>query len=262
MVKRIAVGAGVAVAAVLVLTSCVRLVQNGFDDRHSLSDRVTEVRVQNGSGNVTVRGGDSGAGTDIRRRVEYPKGRDKPEGVSYRLEGTTLVLDGCGSRCSVDYDVTLPSADVRITGENSSGDVHLERVASVDLHVGSGNATFRDVAGSVRVDNSSGDLDVVAVGGDFTGRVGSGNTRLSGMRGAVTVESSSGDVDLATDAVKSVRADAGSGNLTVVVPPGSYRVDAATGSGETAVSVADDPNGAAELYLRSGSGDVTVRAAA
>lgn len=262
MVKRIAVGVGVVVAAVLALTSCVRLVQNGFDDRHTLSDQVTEVRIQNGSGNVTVRGGDGAAGTEIRRRVTYPKGRDKPGDVSHRLEGSTLVLDGCGSQCTVDYEVVLPSEDVRITGENSSGDVHLERVASVDLHVGSGDATFRNVAGAVRVDNSSGDVDAVAVGGDFNGRVGSGNTRLAEMRGAVTVESSSGDVDLATAAVKSVRADAGSGNVTVTVPPGSYRVDADTGSGETDIAVGNDPNGAAELYLRSGSGDVTVRAAA
>ena len=147
VVKRIALAAGVAVAAALALTSCVRLVQNGFDDKHSVSDQVTEVRLQNGSGDVTVRSKDGATETEIRRRVEYPKDTDKPGGVSHRMEGSTLVLDGCGSRCSVDYEVTVPSKDVRITGRNSSGDVLLEGVASVEVEIGSGDATVRDVAG-------------------------------------------------------------------------------------------------------------------
>ncbi|MCE6995628.1 DUF4097 domain-containing protein [Saccharothrix sp. S26] len=262
MVKRIALAAGVVVVAALALTSCVRLVQNGFDDSHTVSEQVTEVRLRNGSGNVVVRGEEGATATEIRRRVEYPKDVDKPGGVSHRVEGSTLVLDGCGSRCSVDYEVTVPSKDVRITGENSSGDVRIEGVAGVEVEIGSGDATFRDVAGVVRVDNSSGDLEVAGVGGEFTGKVGSGTTRLSDMRGPVTVDSSSGDVTVRLAAVNSVRADAGSGNVTVDVPQGAFKVDVDAGSGEKDIKVEDDPNAAAVLTLRSGSGDVTVRQAA
>jgi putative component of toxin-antitoxin plasmid stabilization module len=261
VVKRIALTVGVAVAAALALTSCVRLVQNGFDDKHSVSDQVTEVRLQNGSGDVTVRSKDGATETEIRRRVEYPKGSDKPGGVSHRLEGSTLVLDGCGSGCSVSYEVTVPSKDVKITGRNNSGDVLLERVASVDVEVGSGRTTVREVAGAVNIDNDSGDLDANTVGGDFVGRVGSGSTRLAGMGGSVTIDADSGDVDVAMTTVSSLRADVGSGSLDVTVPQGAYKIDVDAGSGDKKIDVKNDPNGAAELYLRAGSGDVTVRAA-
>ncbi|MCC8249108.1 DUF4097 family beta strand repeat-containing protein [Saccharothrix luteola] len=262
MVKRIALTVGVAVTAALALTSCVRLVHNTFDDTHAVSDQVTEVRLQNGSGDVTVRGQEGVTETQVRRRVEYPKGSDKPGGVSHRMEGSTLVLDGCGNQCSVDYEVTVPSKDVKVTGRNSSGDVHLEGVASVDVEVGSGSTTVREVAGPVRVDNDSGDLDATAVGGDFTGRVGSGSTRLVDMSGSVTIDSDSGDVDVAIVAVNSVRADMGSGSLNVTVPQGAYKIDVDAGSGEQKVDVKNDPNGSAELHLRTDSGDVTVRPAA
>ena len=262
MVKRIALAAGVAVAAALVLTSCVRLVQNSFDDTHSVSGQVTEVRLQNGSGNVVVRSKEGATETEVRRRVEYPKDADKPSGVFHRVEGSTLVLDGCGNRCSVNYDVTVPSKDVRITGENSSGDVRLEGVAGVEVEVGSGDTTVRDVAGVVRVDNSSGDLEVSDVGGEFTGKIGSGTTKLSNMRGAVTVDSSSGDVTVQLAAVNSVRADVGSGSLTVDVPEGAFKIDVQADSGEKDIKVKHDPSAAAQLTLRAGSGDVTVRHAA
>lgn len=262
MVKRIALAAVVAVAAAVALTSCVQLVQSGFDDQHSVTGQVTEVRLQNGAGDVLVRSRAGGGGdTEIRRHVRYPKDRDRPEGVSHRTEGSTLVLDGCGSNCSVDYEVTVPSKDVRITGTNDSGDVRLEGVAAVEVEIGSGNATVRDVAGVVRVDIGSGDLDVADVDGDSQTLIHSGNARLADMRGAVTVDSGSGDVDVHTAAAVSVRAESGSGNLTVKVPKGAYKVNVDADSGDKEVQITDDPSASVELVLRSGSGDVTLRAA-
>jgi hypothetical protein len=262
VVKRIALATVVAVAAAVALTSCVRLVENGFDDVHSVADQVTEVRLQNGSGDVIVRSrAAAGTGaTEIRRHVQYPKDRDKPEGASHHMEGTTLILNGCGNRCAVDYEVTVPSKDVRIVGNNDSGDVRLESVAAVEIEVGSGDTTVRGVAGVVRITTGSGDLDVADVDGDFTGRVSSGRTHLADMRGKVTIDNGSGDVDVQMAAVVSVRAETGSGDLTVKVPKGAYQVDVDADSGEKAVEVGNDPNATAELVLRAGSGDVTVRA--
>ncbi|WP_447004841.1 DUF4097 family beta strand repeat-containing protein [Saccharothrix isguenensis] len=262
MVKRIALTAVVVVAAAVALTSCVRLVQSGFDDQHSVTGQVAEVRLQNGSGDVLVRSRAGGGGdVEVRRHVSYPKDANKPEGISHRMEGSTLVLDGCGNRCSVDYEVTVPSEDVRISGVNDSGDVRLEGVAAVEVEVGSGNATVRDVSGVVRVDIGSGDLDVADVGGDSQALVGSGNARLANMRGAVTVDAHSGDVDVQMAAVLSVRAETGSGNLTVKVPKGAYKVNVGASSGDKEVEIANDPNASAELVLHAGSGDVTLRAA-
>ena len=261
MVKGIAWVAVAAVSAAVSLTSCVRLVQESFDDQHVVTGGITEVAFDNGSGNVVVRSRPGASETEVRRHVRYPRTTDKPSGGTHRVEGSKLVLGGCGDQCSVDYEVLVPSADVRVSGVAGSGDVRLEGVAAVEVRVDSGNAVVRDVSGAVRVDNGSGDVEVTSVGGDFAGSVDSGHARLSGIRGAVTVENGSGDIDVEMAAVASVRADADSGNVTVRVPRGAYRVDVQVDSGTRTVDVEDAPGASAELVLRSGSGDITVRAA-
>ncbi|MFD7658842.1 DUF4097 domain-containing protein [Actinosynnema sp. NPDC059797] len=259
--RRIGSAAVAVVIAAVALTSCVRLVQHGFEDQHTVTQSITEVRLQNGSGNVLVRSSEGATSTDVRRRLQYPKSAEKPSGLFHRVEGTTLVLDGCGNRCTVDYEVVVPSADVRVVGENSSGDVRFEGVAAVEVQVGSGNADMRDVSGPIRIDNHSGDVTAANVGGDFTGQLGSGNATLSDMHGAVTVEDHSGDVDVHVTAAKSVHAVSGSGNVTVRVPRAPYRVDVETGSGDQRVGVPNDPAAPVELFLRASSGDVNVLAA-
>ncbi|GAA1268557.1 DUF4097 family beta strand repeat-containing protein [Saccharothrix xinjiangensis] len=258
--KRFGLAAVAVVTAAVALTSCVRLVHHGFEDQHTVTQSITEVRLRNGSGEVVVRSGTGATSTDVRRRLQYPKNAERPSGASHRVEGTTLVLDGCGDRCTVDYEVVVPSADVRVVGENDSGDVRFEGVASVEVEVGSGNAEIRDVSGLIRIRNDSGDVSVVDVGGEFTGWVGSGNANLSDMRGEVTVDSNSGDVDVSMTAATSVHAVSGSGNVTVRVPRTPYRVDVDTGSGEQVVRVPNDPDAPVQLFLRASSGDVEVLA--
>ncbi|CCH35558.1 hypothetical protein BN6_83410 [Saccharothrix espanaensis DSM 44229] len=262
VVKRLALASVAAVLVAGTLSSCVRLVENSSSDTSDITDGVATVRIQNGAGNVRVRSAEGASGTQVVRKLEYPKDADKPTGATHRLEGDVLVLDGCGSRCTASYEVTVPSKDVKVTGENSSGDVALEGVASVDATFGSGNTTLRDVAGAVNVKNSSGDLVASDIGGAFTGKLGSGNTRLSKMRGPVVVDDGSGDVDIELASPQSVNASAGSGNLTVRVPQGSYKVDADAGTGDKNLNgVKNDPGASVELVLRTDSGDLTLRTA-
>lgn len=259
--KRIAMSAVAAVAVAVSLTSCVRLVQNEAGDDYTINDKVGTVRVQNGAGNVTVRYAEGTSATRVHRVLEYRKGTDKPGGTTHRMEGDTLVLDGCGSNCSANYEVVLPDGGAKVVGDNGSGDVRVEGVAGVELTTGSGNTTLRDVAGVVRLENDSGDVEVSDVGGDFTGRMGSGSIRLSGMRGAVVLENKSGDTEVDMAEVRSVRAEGGSGDLTVRVPKGAYRVEADAGSGDKNIGVTNDPNATVELVLRTKSGTLTVQAA-
>ncbi|GAA1338262.1 DUF4097 family beta strand repeat-containing protein [Saccharothrix algeriensis] len=260
MVKRIALAAVVVVAAAGALSSCVRLVQHRFEDRHEVTGAVVAVRIQNGSGDVTLRSRDGGGGAvEVRRTVHHTRD-DRPDGVTHRLEGDTLVLDGCGDRCSVDYHVTVPSEDVKVVGHNDSGDVTVERVAAVEVSIGSGDAVVREIGGAVRLENGSGDVTASDVGGEFTGRIGSGNARLTRMSGPVLVDDSSGDIEVEMAAAQRVHAESGSGNVTVRVPRGSYRVRTDAGSGEEAVEVPHDPNATVELVLRSGSGDLALSA--
>ncbi|MBW4715603.1 DUF4097 family beta strand repeat-containing protein [Saccharothrix obliqua] len=263
MGKRIALAAVAAVLATGSLSSCVSFVENTFNDRHEVTEKVSTVRIHNGAGDVRLRGSEGVTTTEVKRVVEYPKGTDEPRGVTHRVEGDTLVLDGCGRRCSVNYEVTVPTLGVKVVGDNGSGDVTLEGVASVEVEVGSGDLVVRNVSGPVSLDSGSGDVTVTDVGEGVTARLGSGGARLAKVRGPVRVDNSSGDVDVELAAVQSVRAETGSGNLTVRVPRGGYRVEVSSGSGDVRKSdLVSDPGASAELVLRSGSGDVALSSAA
>ncbi|GAA3881433.1 hypothetical protein GCM10022243_52530 [Saccharothrix violaceirubra] len=260
MVKRI-VAAVAVVTVAMGLTSCVKFVQETLRDEHTIKDQIATVRVQNGSGDAFVRSSDQATEVRIVRTFNFSKSMDAPPKDTYRTEGSTLVLEGCGNQCSVDYEVVVPAKDVKIVGENSSGDVRFEDLASVEIDLGSGNATLKGISGAVRLENNSGDVNATDVGGDFTGQLGSGNATLTGMRGAVSVDNNSGDLIVKMAQVKPVRAEAGSGNVDVRVPAGAYKVEAGSGSGNTDVSVKSDPAATVDLVLRANSGDVTLHAA-
>jgi DUF4097 and DUF4098 domain-containing protein YvlB len=173
----------------------------------------------------------------------------------------------------------VPSKDVRVLGEVGSGDVEVVGVASVEVNAASGNVVVRDLAGPVRIGTGSGDVRVNDVVGDVTSKAGSGGIRLDGVKGSVVVDSGSGDIDgtrmaggvtadtgsgdvrLELVSPQSVRAHSGSGNVTLRVPAGPYRVDARAGHGSRDIGVTDDSKAERELWVHSDSGDVRVRAA-
>ncbi|XVV03687.1 DUF4097 family beta strand repeat-containing protein [Actinosynnema sp. CA-248983] len=261
MGKRVVVAVLGVLVGVAGAAGCVRLVQESFSDQGTITEKVVAVRVQNDSGDVTVRGREGATSVEVKRTVEYSRNVDKPTGQTHRVEGDTLVLDDCGRNCSVNYEVTVPGKDVRVLGDNGSGDVTFEGLASVEIELGSGDVTVRDVTGSVKVENGSGDVNVSNVGGPFKGDVGSGRAKLTDMRGEVSVIDSSGDVEVHMAAVQPVRAESGSGDVTVRLPKGAYRVEAETGSGDREVGVATDPAASVLVVVKSGSGDVSVQPA-
>nr|BFE47414.1 hypothetical protein GCM10017745_08410 [Saccharothrix mutabilis subsp. capreolus] len=259
--KRVAVAVLGVVVGVGAVAGCVRLVQETFSDQGSVTEKVVAVRVQNDSGRVTVRGRDGVAAVEVKRTVQYSRNDDKPSGQTYRVEGDTLVLDDCGRNCSVDYEVTVPGKDVKVLGENGSGDLTFEGVASVDIRLGSGDVTVRDVTGSAKVENGSGDVTASNVAGAFRGDVGSGRAKLTDMRGEVSVVNDSGDVEVGMAAVQAVHAESGSGDVHVRLPKATYRVEVETGSGERTLGVASDPAATISVVAKSGSGDVSVQPA-
>src|SRR5947199_6202654 len=68
------------------------------DAQHT--EQIKNVRLANGSGNVTIRTG--GTTTTVHREMHYA--HEKP-GATQRVEGDTLVLEGCRSNdCRIDYE--------------------------------------------------------------------------------------------------------------------------------------------------------------
>ena len=123
---------------------------------------VRQVEIDNGSGDVIVRSADV-SHTVVKQRFSY-RGGD-PE-RAFEVAGSTLLLHGCGSFCSVDYEVTVP-VGTTVRGEVSSGDVVVEGTADVDVRASSGDVKLRlrdanNVSVEAKSGNVSADLDGVA----------------------------------------------------------------------------------------------------
>jgi hypothetical protein len=246
------IGVGVAVAIGFFSTSTAEA-----DAR--ASGAVHGVRIDQGSGEIRVRVGNVPTAT-IHETFHYTF--SKP-GDSFHLDGDQLVLGDCGSNCSVDYDVVVPSGTA-VTGKTSSGDIDLEGVASVDVGASSGAVRVLNVAGTVNVQASSGNIDLQSIGKDVTARASSGDIQATSLGAKVNLRADSGAVKLrldGTDAANNVQIKADSGDVDVTVPSATYRIEGNSDSGNRNISVPQDPSSPRLLQLDSDSGDVTVRAA-
>lgn len=100
-----------------------------------MADTVRMVRIDNDAGNISIRAADVER-TEIHQRFEYSW--SKPEADDgYEMDGDTLVLDGCGWNCEVDYEVVVPRG-TRVTGDADAGNIELDGVASGDVVVRAG----------------------------------------------------------------------------------------------------------------------------
>ncbi|MBD0741945.1 DUF4097 family beta strand repeat-containing protein [Streptomyces sp. CBMA152] len=221
------------------LSACGML-RDHFDDDTTVSEKITSVRLDSGSGAITLRGKEGATKVDLHRYVEYDG--DRP-GPTHHVENGVLVLSGCGGDCSVAYTVDLP-AGIPVTGETSSGAVQLSRTSAVSVSTSSGAIDLDDVKGAV---------DVRASSGAITGK------RLNG--GPIKAKSSSGAIDLHATSPEDVQAHASSGAVTVTVPDGKYRVTTKSHSGGQEVAIDDDPTGPHHLDVTTSSGAINVKTA-
>ncbi|GAA2430757.1 DUF4097 family beta strand repeat-containing protein [Streptomyces glaucus] len=232
-------GSAAAVFAAGGLAACGLVGGETFEDSSALSGEIASVRLENGSGGVTVNGTEDGGKLSLRREVEY-RG-DKPRGVTHRIENGVLILGGCGSRCSVDYTVDVP-AGVPVSGEVSSGGIHLNKVGAVKVTTSSGRIEMNGVSGAVEVKTSNGRI----TGEDIKG------TRIR-------AQTSNGAISLTPATPLDVQARTSNGDITLTLPKAGYQVTADTNNGDKAIGVADDPSGEYRLRLKSSNGDITVK---
>lgn len=228
--------AGIAIGG---LSSCGLVKGETYEDDSALSGKITSVRLDNGSGGVTVNGVPDGGTPSLHRKIEY-RG-DKPEGATHRIENGELILGGCGDRCSVNYTVDVP-AGIPITGEVSSGSVHLARVGSVKVTTSSGRVEMNGVTGTVEVKTSNGRITGDGLKSD-----------------RIKAETSNGRIALTPDTPADVSARTSNGDVTLTMPQAQYRVTAESNNGDKNIDVANDPSGRYELGVRTSNGDITVK---
>ncbi|MGV9311627.1 DUF4097 family beta strand repeat-containing protein [Streptomyces sp. NPDC003691] len=236
--RRIAV---VAVAGLVTtgLSGCGLNRGDSFDDNTALSGRITSVLLENGGGDVTVRGRKDGAALTLERRVEY--GGDRPKKPTYRIENNVLVLGGCGKDCSVEYEVEVPE-NIPVRGKVSNGTVKLSQVGAVRVETGKGRIELNGVTGKV---------EVVTEKGRITGR------NIKG--GPVRAQSSDGTVHLTARTPVSATVRTDGGRISLRVPKARYKVSVASEGGDTNVDMAHDAGGRYGITLRSKDGDILLQ---
>lgn len=218
--KRVLGTVALVAATAGMLSGCGLVFSESFEDDSTISEEIVAVRIDGSNDEVTLRGSSTATEVSMHRKVEYRGVR--PEDPTHRIEDGVLVLGGCGSRCSVEYELDLP-AGLPVSGETDNGAIRLSGVGDVD----------------VRTDN--------------------GPITVDGAAGPVSVQTSNGDVDLTLDTPQDVRAETDNGEITATVAEGTYQVSAETDNGDLDIGIPDDPGGEHRIELSTDNGSVTVR---
>jgi DUF4097 and DUF4098 domain-containing protein YvlB len=238
----------------------------GHFDRTLTVTGPVDLDVQTGSGDITVRPGDSAkveihakihasgwhVGSDIDARIKSIE--DNPP---IEQSGNTIRIGHEADRerehnISITYELIVP-AQTKLHSQSGSGDESAEGISGpVDATSGSGSLHISNIGGEARVHTGSGDIDLKEIKGASRAGSGSGSIHATGIAGAFNGQTGSGEVRLEQSAPGDVEISTGSGSVEVKSVKGAVRVN--TGSGE--IEASGDPTG--EWKLRSGSGDVTV----
>ncbi len=225
-----------------------------------LAGPVRELRLSVGSGDVTITPGGDRVTIDSRVRgsLRAPRPSIRLQGDAVRVQG------GCGNivfgHCESTFAVRVP-AGTAVRLDATSGDVQVNGLsAPVTIRASSGDVELGDLSGGTDVRVSSGDIEADALSGRVALQSSSGDVVANRLRAdTVRLQAASGDVeaDLAT-IPEEVDVSSSSGDVVLGVPHATYNVEAETDSGERHVEVSSDPLSKRILRVQAHSGDVAV----
>ncbi|HZF14843.1 MAG TPA: DUF4097 family beta strand repeat-containing protein [Steroidobacteraceae bacterium] len=183
-----------------------------------------------GSGGVDARGKACASSDDMMAGIELEMTRDANvlHIRSATPSGGMLHLFGRSPYATLDLTVTLP-ANLPVKVTDSSGDLEVAGVLSLDLRDDSGDILVHDVAQDVVIDDDSGDLTVTGVQGNVTLKDGSGDIKVNKVAGKVEVTSDgSGDINVDEAARGLAVLSDGSGDINFSRVRGSIQIPAKT----------------------------------
>ncbi|MEE8200173.1 MAG: DUF4097 family beta strand repeat-containing protein [Candidatus Acidoferrales bacterium] len=222
-----------------------------------------KLKVQTGSGDISVRAGEPGQvivrgqirarGTDAEEKIEQLKANPPIE-----QDGNTIRVGPIQDRdlrrnVSISYELIVP-VDTRLEADTGSGDLTIAGIRGpVSADTGSGNIQLSNLGGNVTADTGSGSIRASGVAGAFSGNTGSGNVRLEQTApGPVNVDTGSGSVEL-SGVRGPVKVSTGSGNITVQGEP-AWNWSLSTGSGDIRLRL--PPEAGFQLQARTSSGSI------
>ncbi|WP_246247896.1 DUF4097 family beta strand repeat-containing protein [Micromonospora maritima] len=250
--------AAIAATTLIVLAGCDTLSLRRLDYDQTEKTKVARITVDDGgSGDVVVRANGPADQVRIKRVVRYQGGEPNSR---YEIKGDELVLPtDCGQRCSISWEVTAPPG-VAVRGGTGSGNVDLSDVGAVEFTLSSGDLTISGATGEVRAATTSGNIRLVEATHPVRLRARSGDIEARRLTSAIDAEATSGNLVVELDQPAPARLHATSGDVDLAVPDGRYRVRADAKSGDTDVTVTNDPGASVLLDVSATSGNVTVTA--
>jgi DUF4097 and DUF4098 domain-containing protein YvlB len=240
--------------------------QEGHFDRTLSVTGPVDMTIQTGSGNITVKPGDSSKveihgvvrashswmSSDASARIH-----DIETNPPIEQSGNTIRIGHIDDRerehnVSIGYEVTVP-AQTKLHSESGSGDISVDGIRGpLEATSGSGELKAANIGGEVRVRTGSGGVELNSIKGNARASSGSGSIRAIGIAGGLNASSGSGEVKLEQTAAGDVEISTGSGDVDIKGAKGAVHVT--TGSGE--INAQGVPTG--DWKLRTGSGSVTV----
>lgn len=252
------------------------------------------LRVDNFSGNVTVRAADEGhilvvatrraASTASRDRIQV-EFQETSQGLEIRTTRPPGLLNAY-----VELDIQVPPG-TPVEVETGSGNLEVRGVAGgveastgsgnvvagglaggVDLHTGSGRVELQDVLGGARAETGSGSLTLRGIEGDLEAHSGSGGIQVEGADGQVRLDTGSGSVEYRGTPAGECRFETGTGSVVLYLPADlDARVDLETSSGTVDIQFPVDGERSRErvrgvigsgeeasIWTRTGSGSIDV----
>ncbi|MGH9746946.1 MAG: DUF4097 family beta strand repeat-containing protein [Candidatus Acidiferrales bacterium] len=240
--------------------------QEGRFDRTLSVTGAVDLTIQTGSGDITVKAGDSSKvevhgtiranhswlGGDANARIH-----DIETNPPIEQNGTTIRIGHFDDRdrergISISYEVIVP-AQTRLHSESGSGNEAVDGIAGpMEATSGSGELKISNIGGEVHARTGSGGVELNAIKGNARAGSGSGTIRAIGIAGGLNASSGSGEVTLEQTAAGDVEISTGSGDVQIKGTKGAMHVT--TGSGE--INAQGMPTG--DWKLHTGSGSVTV----
>ncbi len=238
----------------------------GHFDRTLTVTGAVDLDVQTGSGNITVRTGDSSK-VEIHGRIHANHGWFSGDAEQHIHEieanppieqnGNTIRVGHIENHdwknnISISYELVVP-VQTKLRSESGSGDQIVDGIGGpADASSGSGSVRLANIGGETHARTGSGDIELNGIHGAAKVIAGSGSIRAIGIAGALTASSGSGSVKFEQAAAGDVEIGTGSGDVEIKGAKGALKVQ--TGSGS--ITAQGDPTG--DWRLHTGSGDVTV----
>jgi hypothetical protein len=235
----------------------------GHFDRTLDVTGTVDLDVQTGSGDITLRTGDSSK-VEIHAKI-HGSGWGDVEQHIHEIEnnppieqsGNTIRIGHIENRdwkhnISISYELVVPS-QTKLRSESGSGDQRADGISGpADMNSGSGSLHVKNIGGEVRARTGSGDIELETIRGNAHAFAGSGTIQAMGISGGLVASSGSGNVKLEQTAAGEVEISTGSGDVEIKGVKGGAKVT--TGSGS--ITAQGDPT--SDWRLHSGSGSVRV----